>query len=214
MIPATEFRRGLVLLAGIGLLIATYGSGSGTVVCPGGRTECDDGETCCQKATGDYGCCGAVNAVCCSDLVHCCPEGYYCDPHAQECKRSGTGRLLSLPFLRLESETRHKQRSKLNSADTLIIETPVNMGTHDRDFITVSRTMCPDGHDCPGNQTCCLQKNGMYGCCTLENAVCCSDGVHCCPADFTCTHNGTHTGCEQEGVVLTQAHTLFLTEKL
>jgi hypothetical protein len=28
--------------------------------------------------------------------------------------------------------------------------------------------------------------SGEYGCCPLPNAVCCSDGKHCCPEGYTC----------------------------
>jgi len=30
---------------------------SNDVVCPGGQATCPDGSTCCQLASGDYGCC-------------------------------------------------------------------------------------------------------------------------------------------------------------
>lgn len=49
-----------------------------SVVCPGGQSQCPDGNTCCKLSTGGYGCCPLPNAVCCSDGVHCCPNGYTC----------------------------------------------------------------------------------------------------------------------------------------
>jgi len=30
---------------------------SNDVVCPGGQAKCPDGSTCCELASGDYGCC-------------------------------------------------------------------------------------------------------------------------------------------------------------
>ncbi|GFN89781.1 granulin epithelin variant 1, partial [Plakobranchus ocellatus] len=45
---------------------------------------------------------------------------------------------------------------------------------------------CPDQSECPSGNTCCKNEQGGYGCCPLPNAVCCSDGVHCCPAGYTC----------------------------
>jgi hypothetical protein len=39
---------------------------------------------------------------------------------------------------------------------------------------------------CPSGQTCCLVASGGYGCCPVMNAVCCSDGINCCPAGYTC----------------------------
>ena len=47
------------------------------VVCPDGA-ECPSGNTCCLRAGGSYACCPVPNAICCSDMVHCCPSGYSC----------------------------------------------------------------------------------------------------------------------------------------
>ena len=38
----------------------------------------------------------------------------------------------------------------------------------------------------PGN-TCCRLANGQYGCCSVPNAVCCSDGINCCPSGYSCS---------------------------
>jgi len=48
------------------------------IMCANGLDECDGGETCCKRASGDYNCCPLPMAVCCADLVHCCPNGYTC----------------------------------------------------------------------------------------------------------------------------------------
>ncbi|NWZ98021.1 GRN protein, partial [Nesospiza acunhae] len=46
------------------------------------------------------------------------------------------------------------------------------------------RTSCPDGN------TCCRLSSGAWGCCPLEQAVCCPDLVHCCPQGYTCDPEG------------------------
>ncbi|KAI1285721.1 Progranulin [Halotydeus destructor] len=48
------------------------------IVCPGGGSQCPDGNTCCKMKDGDWGCCPLSNAQCCKDQVHCCPDGYTC----------------------------------------------------------------------------------------------------------------------------------------
>lgn len=74
------------------------------------------------------------------------------------------------------------------------------------------RLTCPDNSSaCPDSATCCQLPSGRYGCCPLQNvsaspnvppwwwhsvpcchhavptqAVCCSDGWHCCPQGTTC----------------------------
>jgi len=49
------------------------------VACPDGQSECPSGNTCCKLSSGGYGCCPLPKATCCSDGVHCCPEGYSCN---------------------------------------------------------------------------------------------------------------------------------------
>ncbi|GFU48509.1 progranulin [Nephila pilipes] len=47
-------------------------------------------------------------------------------------------------------------------------------------------TDCPQGV-CASTETCCDGPSpGIYGCCPEPNAVCCSDGLHCCPEDTVC----------------------------
>ena len=46
--------------------------------CQDGTSECPSGNTCCKLSSGEYGCCPLPKAVCCSDGVHCYPNGYSC----------------------------------------------------------------------------------------------------------------------------------------
>jgi len=41
--------------------------------------------------------------------------------------------------------------------------------------VSLSSVVCPDGSSfCPRDYTCCKMADGAYGCCPLDNAVCCS----------------------------------------
>ncbi|XP_037544522.1 granulin a [Nematolebias whitei] len=40
--------------------------------------NCKDKETCCRTSATSWGCCPSPNAVCCSDMKHCCPSEYRC----------------------------------------------------------------------------------------------------------------------------------------
>jgi len=51
---------------------------------------------------------------------------------------------------------------------------------------TVYNVDCSDGNTCNEGETCCYSKRGQSGCCGYERAVCCNDGVHCCPESTTC----------------------------
>lgn len=48
------------------------------IMCPDDQSQCPDGATCCQLASGAYGCCPLEDATCCGDQEHCCPHGYWC----------------------------------------------------------------------------------------------------------------------------------------
>ncbi|KAG0432066.1 hypothetical protein HPB47_021191 [Ixodes persulcatus] len=68
---------------------------------------CEDGHvcygetTCCKTPSGKYRCCPFASGVCCSDLTHCCPQGYTCDVSTQSCKEGALYPFLrDLPMLR------------------------------------------------------------------------------------------------------------------
>ncbi|XP_066498952.1 granulin a isoform X2 [Hoplias malabaricus] len=46
--------------------------------CGGGYT-CSESETCCRTSQTSWSCCPSPQAVCCSDMKHCCPAGYVCE---------------------------------------------------------------------------------------------------------------------------------------
>ena len=132
------------------------------VICPDEESECPDGFTCCLLASGEYGCCPLPNAVCCSDGKHCCPEGYICDVSAGTCNRGSSFLLV------LQKIDSLKRNAKVGKA-------------------LMNNVICPgDKVQCPTNQTCCKLSSGVYGCCPAPDAVCCSDGEHCCPHGYIC----------------------------
>ncbi|KAK7469520.1 hypothetical protein BaRGS_00036466 [Batillaria attramentaria] len=129
-----------------------------SVVCPDGRSECPDGNTCCKLSTGQYGCCPFPKAVCCSDGVHCCPNGYTCDVSTGRCQKGKD-----------------------------IVAWVAKQPAQERSLTVSVSVVCPGGESqCPAGQTCCKVSSGGYGCCPLPQAMCCSDGVHCCPNGYTC----------------------------
>ena len=135
-------------------LSALSESYSPNVVCPDGG-QCTSSQTCCELAKGGYGCCPKPDAVCCSDGVHCCPNGYTCDVSSDKCLQGDS----TVPML--------KKLSALSESYS-------------------PNVVCPDGGQCTSSQTCCELAKGGYGCCPKPDAVCCSDGVHCCPNGYTC----------------------------
>ncbi|CAI5676318.1 unnamed protein product [Oreochromis niloticus] len=57
----------------------------------------------------------------------------------------------------------------------------------------VGADVCPDGGLCKEGETCCNSPENGYGCCRYENAECCDDHIHCCPAGTVC--NKALSGC-------------------
>ena len=51
----------------------------GDIVCPDKKTVCLRGTSCCRDKDKTFSCCPIVKAVCCPDLIHCCPDGWRCD---------------------------------------------------------------------------------------------------------------------------------------
>uniref|UniRef100_A0A8C6PMU5 Granulins domain-containing protein n=1 Tax=Nothobranchius furzeri TaxID=105023 RepID=A0A8C6PMU5_NOTFU len=61
--------------------------------------------------------------------------------------------------------------------------------------------LCDDDvSECPDGASCCENPDGMWGCCPVAKAVCCSDGAHCCPSDYQCDES--QTSCIKNEVVI------------
>ncbi|XP_070585345.1 progranulin isoform X2 [Erythrolamprus reginae] len=130
------------------------------VQCPDSEWECPDGCTCCLMSDESWGCCPMPEASCCADKIHCCPHGTTCDLVEARCLETFGEQPLSKKF------PAKKRTPVLN---------------------LTQRNICPGNHSsCPDAATCCLLSTGGYGCCPLQNAVCCSDHLHCCPQGTQC----------------------------
>ncbi|KAF6027550.1 GRN [Bugula neritina] len=161
---------------------------------------CPSGNTCCRLASGQWGCCPAPNAVCCSDHVHCCPSGYTCQ--ASGCAQG----LSTIPWLNKESaivKAQQVEYVQCDSTHTVLQETHAVAGICDHVHCCpsgytcqasgvhkaeqVEAVQCDSTHYCPSGNTCCKLSSGQWGCCPVPNAVCCSDHLHCCPSGYTCS---------------------------
>ncbi|KAL8558864.1 hypothetical protein ACOMHN_054295 [Nucella lapillus] len=126
------------------------------VICPGGQSICPDGSTCCKMTTGIWGCCPHPKAVCCSDHIHCCPHNMKCNLSAGACDG--------------------------NSSQSLSRKIPAVPRA-----LNLKDVNCPGGQSiCPDGITCCKMTTGIWGCCPIPKAVCCSDHIHCCPHNMKC----------------------------
>ncbi|PRD25405.1 UNVERIFIED_CONTAM: Granulin [Trichonephila clavipes] len=55
------------------------------IYCPGRKQRCPPENTCCLIGKDVYGCCRYRDAVCCNDLIHCCPPDTFCNTETMEC---------------------------------------------------------------------------------------------------------------------------------
>ncbi|XP_073428938.1 progranulin isoform X2 [Dendrobates tinctorius] len=120
--------------------------------------KCDDTSSCPGTAT----CCRLASGEwgCCPyEKAVCCDDHQHCCPNGYTCVQGQCQQAaLSIPW----SEKIPAMKGK---------STDVN---------------CDDETSCPDETTCCRLESGEWGCCPYEQAVCCSDHLHCCPSGYTC----------------------------
>ncbi|KAM7081819.1 LOW QUALITY PROTEIN: progranulin [Ciconia maguari] len=129
---------------------------------------CPDGRSVCPDGAT---CCQLPSAQygCCPlQNAVCCSDGQHCCPQGTACDLERSTCTSSWGWAR-----------------------PLASLPKARDVKCDEETSCPDG------STCCRLSSGAWGCCPLEEAVCCDDHVHCCPQGYTCDPAGG--SCLQEG---------------
>ncbi|KAM4717217.1 granulin a [Anableps anableps] len=143
------------------------------------HTSCPRDTTCCfMQSSKKWGCCPLPKAVCCADGSHCCPENYKCNEGKTTCIRGE----VEIPWY-----------TKIPATTSIQADS--------------SNVPCDNDHQCPERTSCCKLFTGEWGCCPLQNAVCCSDKEHCCPQDYTC--DVFSKTCQK--LILLQLETLPLT---
>uniref|UniRef100_A0A673HB86 Granulins-like n=1 Tax=Sinocyclocheilus rhinocerous TaxID=307959 RepID=A0A673HB86_9TELE len=138
-----------------------------------GNVNCDSSHVCPDSNT----CCKNIDGDwgCCPlPEAVCCKDQFHCCPHGTTCD-----------FVTL----------------TCTSNTTSHREVKDRVGKYNSRVPCDSQTSCPDHTTCCLvAKTNKWGCCPLPNAVCCTDGEHCCPANYEC--DVTRVSCIRGDVVI------------
>uniref|UniRef100_A0A3Q3ISK3 Granulins domain-containing protein n=1 Tax=Monopterus albus TaxID=43700 RepID=A0A3Q3ISK3_MONAL len=170
------------------------------------HTSCPQYSTCClMTSTHKWGCCPLPEvsifkrshhpscpsmqmthqlpgrAVCCADGSHCCPAHYKCNEEKTTCTKGD----VVIPWY-----------TKLPASSSVQTD--------------ASSVQCKDLSHCPEHNTCCQLFTGEWGCCPLQNAVCCSNMKHCCPSGYTCNEDGT---CAQNTWLRWHSWYMFLSNK-
>lgn len=174
----------LSLVAGVALLGVVS-----CVKCPDGKRICPGKETCCRATTG-YNCCPYPDAVCCSDMLHCCPSGYTCNLATQMCETR------NLPWFNTPMVMEEAEKS---SALVLPASSPREFEDNHVPAEEKSSTVyCDNYYQCPDGTTCCKIPGGTWSCCLYSSGNCCPDGLHCCPMGYHCDSTSTH--CIMQGL--------------
>jgi len=152
--------------------------------CP--SDTCGDDSTCCQLASGSWGCCQYVLATCCSDKAHCCPNGYTCDIQTSQCKK-GSRVALFRPLM-------EKVRDDCPDGTCDSDQTCCQLANGDFGCCPYSNADCcsDKAHCCPNGYTCdipnqrCVQGKNILSFQSLTQKVRddCPDGT--CDSDQTC----------------------------
>ncbi|XP_041663856.1 progranulin-like isoform X2 [Cheilinus undulatus] len=169
----------------LALCLLAVGFASCSTRCPDGNL-CPDLSTCCKTPHG-YACCPYPNAMCCSDLAHCCPSGFRCNLITEMCEKAGQP-WLNIPMVKKEAP--EEPRVPLQS-----LSPQQETESKDQD---VSVVYCDNYYYCPDGTSCCRHPTGAWFCCPYSPARCCLDGYHCCPYGYDC--DLTYTHCVRTGL--------------
>ncbi|XP_075899999.1 progranulin-like [Nelusetta ayraudi] len=166
------------------LCLLLLGGLASSITCPDGKF-CPDVNSCCRTKQG-YNCCPYPRAVCCSDLAHCCPEGYTCNLATMMCEKVGQ------PWRRIPMVRREEAAAPLQ---------PLAPSVELQNSLEESKSSvvyCDNVHYCPDGTTCCRHPKGPWFCCPIPSARCCTDGIHCCPRGYDC--DLTYKHCVRQGL--------------
>ncbi|XP_067859287.1 progranulin-like [Heptranchias perlo] len=125
--------------------------------------HCPNGYTCCRLNSGGWSCCPHPATVCCYGGTKCCPKDYTGDSSPS----SAPLKDLSIPV-----------ESKIFTMETEALSTSVSSDS--------SVIYCDNVYYCQNGYTCCKLNSGAWSCCPHPAAVCCKDGIHCCPHGTKC----------------------------
>ncbi|CAH8641245.1 unnamed protein product [Schistosoma rodhaini] len=160
------------------------------IMCPDRLSVCQDNTTCCPMSGEIWGCCQHASAICCPDGEHCCPHGSVCDMVNHSCKPAKFNEIPemkeSFPTLHLVSASAPARLNPNVKPSKASRRKNIHQPSA-KYLLAYSGVVCPDPlYECPNNTTCCSSSDEKWACCPIPQAVCCSDGEHCCPDGYTC----------------------------
>ncbi|CAN9503881.1 unnamed protein product [Ophioblennius macclurei] len=165
------------------VVVLAWSGAFSSIICPDGNV-CGDNDTCCKTRQG-YGCCPYPQAVCCSDMAHCCPSGFRCNLTTQMCQKKDQP-WLNIPMVKKETA---EEPNTIDLALTPFQEIKDDPVVEQKE---VSVVYCDNVYYCPDRTTCCRYPTGAWFCCPYSPGRCCLDGFHCCPYGYDCDFTYQH----------------------
>lgn len=88
-----------------------------------------------------------MQAVCCADMEHCCPQGYTCDIVSSSCQKVIMLQLETIPL------------------------TPIYLPEYPLQLAPLQRRViqCDGEYSCNDKETCCRTSASTWGCCPSPN---------------------------------------------
>ena len=129
---------------------------------------------CCpiNPARTRFRCCSiGVRAICCPDLIGCCPVGFICDIRRRLCLRPGYSSVLRVQAIPLVNSTDKRCGDGTAGMDSKVSR-QAEQASKKSGFISTSGDVFSpeEKHQCPDGTTICELSSGIYGCCPIENA--------------------------------------------
>uniref|UniRef100_A0A8C7E1P3 Granulin n=1 Tax=Naja naja TaxID=35670 RepID=A0A8C7E1P3_NAJNA len=182
------------------------------VVCPDAST-CPVAHSCQLSLNSTFACCPWEEAISCVDGCHCCPLGTHCSTDGRVCieNEDSTSAVIVRAVQCPDSEWECPDGSTCclmadeswgccPMPEASCCSDKIHCCPHDTTCDLVEARCLETFGEQPLSKkfpakkrtpvlnaaTCCLLPTGQYGCCALQNAVCCSDHLHCCPQDTHC----------------------------
>ena len=124
-----------------------------------------------------FSCCSiGERAICCPDLVSCCPVGFICDIHRQLCIRPGYSSVLqvqAIPLVKIIDKRCRKGTAGMDPKVNRVTPSQQAEQASKKSGVigTSGDVFSPDEkYQCPDGTTICELSPGIYGCCPIENA--------------------------------------------
>lgn len=123
-----------------------------------------------------------VQAVCCSDLAHCCPSGFRCNLTTQKCDKKNQP-WINVPMVKKDA----KEEPSIPVVPVSSLQELESSDVPDKTKSSV--VFCDNFNVCPDGTTCCRHPRGVWFCCPYSpvSTLLCNNTYGCNKKLDACT---------------------------